>query len=244
MEFPQGVLGAALGTVILPNLSKCHARADGEAFNQTLDWALRWVLLFGLPAAVGLAVLAGPLLATAFYSAHFSVQDVDMATRSLWAFSVGLVPFMAIKVLAPGFYARQDTRTPVRIGVIAMISNMVFAVSLVFPLAHAGLALANGLSAAVNAGLLFRGLRRVGVLQLGADWPGLVARGLAANLAMGALLVYGTWGIEPWLAAGTWGRVLRLGLWIGLGGGTYFAVLFLTGIRPRHFLRAAVAGKQ
>lgn len=243
MEFPLGVLGVALGTVVLPHLSKRHAQADTEGFNQTLDWALRWVLLFGLPSAVGLGVLAGPLLATTLYSSNFDAHDVAMASRSLWAFSLGLVSFMAIKVLAPGFYARQDIRTPVRIGVIAMLTNMALALSLMFPLGHAGLALANSLSATVNAGLLFRGLRREGVLRLGRDWFGLLARGLFASLAMGALLIHGTWGIEDWLAASGWARAGRLALWILLGAGVYFAALFLTGMRPRHFTRAGVAGK-
>lgn len=240
MEFPVGVLGVALGTVILPNLSKRHAQADGAAFSQTLDWALRWVLLFGLPAAVGLGLLAGPLLATTLYSKSFDAHDVTMATQSLWAFSVGLMAFLAIKVLAPGYFARQDTRTPVRIGVIAVVANILFAVTLVFPLAHAGLALANSLSAAINAGLLYQGLRKTGILTLGKDWPGLLARALFANLVMGALLFQGTWGIEAWLQVGHWQRIGQLSLWILAGISVYFATLFITGIRPRHFLRAHV----
>jgi putative peptidoglycan lipid II flippase len=237
MEFPLGILGVGLGTVILPGLSKKYAKADAGAFSQTLDWALRWVLLFGLPAAVGLLVLAGPMLATLFYSGSFDAEDVHMATRSLWAYSLGLVAFMGIKVLAPGFYARQDTRTPVRIAVIAMVTNMVFNIALMFPLAHAGLALATTISAYVNATLLYRGLRREGVYRPSAGWPMLLLRGFLASALMGGVLWYGAGDIHSWLNAGGWERAGRLTLWILVGGGTYFAVLFLSGIRLRHFRR-------
>jgi len=237
MEFPLGILGVALGTVILPGLSKRHANADAENFSRTLDWALRWVLLFGLPAAVGLLILAGPMLATLFYSGSFDAEDVNMATRSLWAYSLGLVAFMAIKVLAPGFYARQDTRTPVRIAVIAMVTNMILNIILMFPLAHAGLALATTLSAYVNAALLFRGLRREGVYQPASGWPLLLLRGFLASALMGCVIWYGAGDIDSWLNAGGWERVGRLTLWILAGGGAYFAALFLSGIRLRHFRR-------
>ena len=235
MEFPLGILGVALGTVMLPNLSKKYAIADGESFSQTLDWALRWVLLFGAPAAVGLLVLSGPMMATLFYSDSFSAEDVVMATRSLWAYSLGLVAFMAIKVLAPGFYARQDTRTPVRIAVIAMFTNMGLNIALIFPLAHAGLALATTLSACLNAGLLLRGLLHAGVYRPSPGWPALLFRGLLASGLMGGVIWLGTAGIDTWLAAGTWERVGRLVLWIGIGGAVYFVVLLMTGIRTRHF---------
>ncbi len=235
MEFPLGILGVALGTVILPNLSKKYAKADAQAFSHTIDWALRWVLLFGLPAAVGLLVLAGPMMATLFYSESFNAEDVTMATRSLWAYSLGLVAFMGIKVLAPGFYARQDTRTPVRIAVIAMFTNMGFNIALMFPLAHAGLALATTLSACLNAGLLLRGLLHAGVYRPSSGWPALLFRGLFASGLMGGVIWLGTAGIDTWLTAGTWERAGRLALWIGSGGAVYFVVLLMTGIRARHF---------
>ncbi len=235
MEFPLGILGVGLGTVILPNLSKRHAAADASAFSQTLDWALRWILLLGLPAAVGLLVLAGPMMATLFYSDSFNAEDVTMATRGLWAYSLGLVAFMGIKVLAPGFYARQDTRTPVRIAVIAMLTNMILNIALMFPLAHAGLALATTLSACLNAGLLLRGLLRQGVYRPAAGWTALILRGGLASAAMGLAIWFGVGDMDSWLAVSILDRVGRLVLWIAIGGGVYFAVLALLGIRSRHF---------
>lgn len=235
MEFPLGILGVALGTVILPNLSKKHANADAVSFSRTLDWALRWVLLFGLPAAVGLFVLAGPMMATLFYSDSFDAEDVAMATRSLWAYSLGLVAFMGIKVLAPGFYARQDTRTPVRIAVIAMFTNMGLNIALMFPLAHAGLALATALAACLNAGLLLRGLMRDGVYRPSAGWPKLLVQGVLSSVLMGVVIWIGAGESESWLVAGTWERIGRLLLWIAVGGLVYFTSLFLGGVRPRHF---------
>ncbi len=235
MEFPLGILGVGLGTVILPNLSKRHAAADAKAFSRTLDWALRWVLLLGLPAAVGLLVLAGPMMATLFYSDSFNAEDVSMATRSLWAYSLGLVAFMGIKVLAPGFYSRQDTRTPVRIAVIAMVVNMVLNIAFMLPLAHAGLALATTLSACLNAGLLLRGLLKQEVYRPTPGWTALLIRGVMASVTMGVAIWYGMGDMGDWLAATTWERVVRLVLWIGIGGLVYFTALAMIGIRIRHF---------
>ncbi len=235
VEFPLGVLGVALGTVILPNLSRKHAEASPEGFSKTLNGALRWVLLLGLPAAVGLLVLAGPILTTLFFSETFTAHDVAMARRSLMAYSLGLVGFMLIKVLAPGFYARQDTRTPVRIAIIAMVANMCLNVALVFPLAHAGLALATTLSAYLNAFLLFRGLRRADVFAPQSGWPLLLGRAVLATCIMAAVLAWGAADLASWLEAGTWDRVLRLVWWIALAGALYFAALLVLGVRPRDF---------
>ncbi len=235
MEFPLGILGVALGTVILPSLSRNHAEASPEAFSGTIDWALRWVLLLGLPAALGLLVLAGPMIATLFLSDVFTAGDVAMSARSLMAYSLGLIGFILIKVLAPGFYARQDTRRPVRIAVIAMVANMALNLALVFPLAHAGLALATTLSAYLNAFLLFRTLRREGLYLPRRGWPLLILRGVFACGVMAGLLLWGTGDLEAWLAMGTWERIWRLTAWICAGGAAYFAVLFALGVRMRHF---------
>ncbi|MEA3274800.1 MAG: murein biosynthesis integral membrane protein MurJ [Pseudomonadota bacterium] len=236
MEFPLGILGVALGTVILPKLSQKHAEQSPEAFSSTLDWALRWVLLLGVPAAVGLLVLAGPMLATLFYSGEFTAEDVHMAARSLMAYALGLTAFMGIKVLAPGFYARQDMKTPVRIAVIAMFTNMGFNLALMFPLGHAGLALATSIAATVNAGLLMRGLLREGIYRPPAGWARLLARGLGACLIMGLVVYWGRGETAFWLTLGTWERVLRLFGWIFAGGAIYALALLAFGIRPRHFL--------
>lgn len=235
MEFPLGILGVALATVILPSLSKKHATDSPEGFSKTLDWALRWVLLLGLPAAVGLLLLAGPMIATLFQSDLFTASDVAMSQRSLMAYSLGLVSFILIKVLAPGYYARQDTRTPVRIAVIAMASNMVLNIILVFPLAHAGLALATTLSASLNALLLYRGLRREAVYLPQQGWLRLILQGVAASTVMGVVLFWGVGGLDSWVSMESWPRVLRLLGLIAAGGASYFAVLFVVGIRLRHF---------
>ncbi|VAX05456.1 Proposed peptidoglycan lipid II flippase MurJ [hydrothermal vent metagenome] len=235
MEFPLGILGVALATVILPSLSRKHAESSQEEFSRTLDWAMRWVLLLGLPAAAGLLVLAGPMNATLWLSDVFTASDVDMTTRSLMAYSFGLVGFIAIKVLAPGFYARQNTKTPVRIAVIAMATNMVLNIILVFPLAHAGLALATTLSAYLNAFLLLRALRRENIYCPGVGWPLLILRGFVATAVMAGLLFWGAGDISVWIEASIWERIFRLVTLIAGGGAVYFAVLFLLGIRLQHF---------
>lgn len=235
MEFPVGVLGVALGTVILPSLSRTHVIESPDGFSRTIDWALRWVLLLGVPAGVGLFVLAGPIISTIFQSDAFLARDVAMAQRSLMAYALGLVPFILIKVLAPGYYARQDTRTPVRIAVIAMVTNMVLNIALVFPLAHAGLALATTLSAWLNAFLLYRGLRGELIYQPQSGWPLLLLRGLAASVLLGLLLYWGGGALSEWTAAATMAKVWRLLGLIGGGVLLYFAVLLALGIRLRHF---------
>ena len=236
VEFPLGVFGIALATVILPGLSEQHAR--GRGFSRTLNWALRWVVVIGLPAATGLAVLAGPLMCTLFQYGALSGHDVDMAARSLTAYAFGLVGFTLIKVLAPGYFARQDTRTPVRIGIIAMLFNMVMNLILVFPLAHAGLALATSLAAFLNAGMLFRGLRKAGVLLPDpARWRVLGQASLAC-LIMTGVLHWLAPGLEQWLAWSAVKRVSQLLLCVGGGILTYGLVLWLTGVRLNQLIAA------
>ncbi|MCU0835103.1 MAG: murein biosynthesis integral membrane protein MurJ [Chromatiaceae bacterium] len=234
LEFPIGILGVALGTVILPKLSQRHAEQSPVEFSRGIDWGLRWVWLLGAPCAVGLVILAGPILATLFYSGEFTAHDVHMAARSLMAYSLGLMAFLGIKVLAPGFYARQDMRTPVRIAVIAMLTNISFNLALMFPLGHAGLALATTIAASVNAGLLMRGLLRNGVYRPQNGWGKLLAKGLAACLALGALLWFGSGDTERWLALPTLDRALWLSGLIAGGATVYAAVLLALGIRVRH----------
>ncbi len=235
MEFPLGILGVGLATVILPSLSHKHAADSADGFSLTLNWALRWVLLLGVPCAVGLFFLAGPMIATLFQSDVFLPRDVAMAQRSLMAYSLGLIPFIMIKVLAPGYYARQDTKTPVKIAIIAMVSNMVLNIILVFPLAHAGLALATTLSACINATLLFRGLRRERVFEPEGGWPNLILRGVVASAAMGVMLYVWGGNLDGWVGAALWDKVSRLLLLIVSGAALYFAMLLLFGIRLRHF---------
>jgi len=236
VEFPLGIFGVALGTVILPKLSRQHASAEAGGFSQTLDWALRWALLIGVPATVALMLLAYPLLSALFQYGQFEARDVAMSARSLIAFALGLVAFMLIKVLAPGFYARQDTRSPVKYGVIAMVANTVLVLLLVWPLAHAGLALATSLAAYLNAGLLFTNLRRRAIYQPLGGWPRFLLQLALANLAMGLVLWFGVGHLDSWLQASAKARLWHLSGLVVAGGASYLLAVLAVGIRPRHLL--------
>ena len=231
LEFPLGIFGVALGTVILPHLSAQHVRASADGFGQSLDWALRWVVIIATPAAAGLMVLSMPIIATLYRYGAFTAFDAAMTARALVAFAVGLPAFVLIKVLAPGYYARQDTRTPVKIGVIALVANMVFNVILIWPLAHAGLALATSLSGILNAALLYRGLRRTQVYQPGPGWRRLWLQVGGATLAMAALLWPAHRVSAGFFMASGGHRALTLAAWIAAGLGAYGTVMWLLGVR-------------
>ncbi len=240
MEFPLGVFGIALATVILPNLSRQHASESTAHFSATLDWAIRLVILISAPASVGLALLAGPMLATIFYGGQFTAADVDMAAVSLMAYGGGLVALTLVKVLAPGYFARQDTRTPVRVGLIALGSNMTFNLLVVAPWAmadlpapHAGLALSTSLSGFLNAALLWRGLRRDGVLLADSGRGRYLLQVGAACAAMALVLLLITPPLAEWLAATALTRCLWLAGIIAAAALVYFATLLLVGVRPR-----------
>jgi putative peptidoglycan lipid II flippase len=242
MEFPVGVFGIALATVILPTLSRRHAEKSPEEFSHLLDWGLRWVCLIAIPASVALVVLAGPMLATMFHFGKFGANDVLMSSRALMAFSLGLLGFILIKVLAPGFYARQDTRTPVRIGAISMLVNIVLSLALVFPLAHVGLALAISVAAYVNAGLLYVWLRRHDVYRPLPGWGSFLARVTVASGVMGIMLYRGAGDLDTWLAAHTFERVARLAFWVVAGLVTFAALAGALGLRPRQMSLRQVSG--
>jgi putative peptidoglycan lipid II flippase len=237
MEFPLGLFGIALGTVILPRLSEHHARNEHDHFSSTLDWALRAVFTVTIPSAVGLALLAGPILSTLFQYGEFSEHDVLMSARGLMAYSAGLTGFIMVKVLAPGYYARQDTRTPVKIGVVAMLTNAVLCVALGFYLSHAGLALATSVAAFVNAGLLLRGLLRNGVYRPGPGWGLFGTRVIAACIAMGAYLAWAADDLQTWTGLTTAQRALELTGSIGVAMLIYVAALWLVGLRPSHLVQ-------
>lgn len=239
MEFPLGVFGIALATVTLPNLSRQHASGAKDQFSRMLDWSIRVTLLIATPAALGIAVLAGPILATLFFGGRFDVKDVDMAAISLVAYSLGLVGFTLVKVLAPGYFARQDTRAPVRVGLMALGFSMGFDIVVVVPWAlagwqapHAGLALATSLGSFVNSALLYRGLRRQGVLS---HQPGfgkfLVRVGVAAG-AMTLLLLEFTPATRAWLEQGFWTRCAWLTAALAGAVVVYFGTLLAVGLRP------------
>ena len=239
MEFPLGIFGIALATVLLPNLSRNHANQAVDDFGKTLDWALRLVVLIVTPATLGLILLSGPLLATLFYGGQFSARDVDQSSFSLVAYSAGLMGFTMVKVLAPGYYARQDTATPVRVGLIALGSTMILNVLLVVPWAlagwqapHAGLALTTSLGSFINSGLLYRGLRRAGVLKPGPGWERLLLRVAVAAGVMAVLLLSLVPPMAAWIEAGRWTRSLWLAAAVGGASLAYFAALLAVGLRP------------
>ncbi len=236
-ELPLGVFAIAIGTVILPNLSRKHAAQSRDEFAATVDWALRCVLLIGLPAAVALVLLAEPLIATLFHYGEVTDRDVMMSAQSLRAYSLGLLAFMLIKVLAPGFFARQDTRTPVKIGVIAMVANMVLNLALILPLAHAGLALATSLSAWLNAFLLWRGLAKEGAWKAQAGAMKFFVQLAIANGVLAAVILLLNKPVPAWLADGGLDRTLTMAVLVAAGVLAYFATLFVLGVRVRHFRR-------
>lgn len=233
-ELPLGAFGIAIGTVILPALSRQHAGDDPRAFAATLDWAVRMVLLVGVPAALALLLLADPLIATLFHYGAMTERDVGQAAAALRAYSVGVLTFMLIKVLAPGFFARQDMKTPVRIAVTCMVVNMGFNLILIWPLAHVGLALATSLSALLNAGLLWWGLRKAGIFQAQPGWTAFALRLVSACAAMAAVVLWLVPGIEQWFAWGWQDKALQMTILVLAGGGTFVAVLLALGLRLRH----------
>ncbi len=234
LEFPLGLFGIAIATVILPALSRRHAADDPTRFATTMDWGVRSVLLVGIPAMLGLMVLAQPMLMVLFMRGEFTVGDTQMAAMSLLAYASGLLSFMLVKVLAPGYFARQDTKTPVRYGIIAMVANMGFNLLLAIPFGYVGLALATSASATLNALLLYRGLNRQGVFSLSRTSLGLIARMALAGAAMAALLLWLCPEQAQWLSWSLLERISHLFGLIGLGAVTYLLALGLLGIRPRH----------
>ena len=239
MEFPAGLLGVALGTILLPSLSRLHADNKASEFSSLLDWGLRLTLMLTLPAALGLALLAVPLVATLFNYGAFSTTDVMQTRSALIAYSVGLTGLILVKVLAPGFYARQDIRTPVKIALFTLLATQLMNIVFVFvlPLRHAGLALSIGLASCLNAGLLYRGLRQRGVFLPHAGWTGFLLKLLAALMVMGGVLWFGAGPDTMWVEIGGLARGLRLATVVGAGALAYFLTLFALGFRPRDFRR-------
>lgn len=241
LEFPVALIGVALGTVLLPTLAAQRSAADGAAFSATLDWGLRWVVLTGVPATVGLCVLASPIVITLFQYGQFTAWDARMAAWSVAAYAVGVVGFLLVKVLAPGCYAREDMRAPVRAGLIAVALNIVLSLAIVglmhyleLPGAHAGLALATALAAFVNAAFLWRALRAGGLL-LSPGWRRLVWQVACATVAMAALLLTAVPAEAQWLSMSATARALHLLGWITGAAAVYFAALWLTGNKGSGF---------
>ncbi len=247
VELPLALIGVAIGTVILPKLSGDHANKAGEAFSSTLGWAMRLALLVGIPAMAGLIVLAKPILATVIHNGVNTWHDVEMAGMSLMTYSLGLPAFILVKVLAPGFYSRQDTKTPVRIGIIAMFSNMLLSLLIVLPWyklgyigPHAGLALATALAAYVNAGMLYYQLRKQNIYQYiegqGNRWLKDLLRIIVAVAVMSAVVFWLNPDDSWWQANGLGKKSLYLGGLVIAAIVAYFGSLGLMGIRPRQLL--------
>ncbi|RDX37405.1 murein biosynthesis integral membrane protein MurJ [Vibrio campbellii] len=231
LEFPLGLFGIAIATVILPALSRKHVDAHSEGFAHTMDWGVRMVTLLGIPAMLGLMVLAKPMLMVLFMRGEFSPQDVHQASLSLLAYASGLLNFMLIKVLAPGYYSRQDTKTPVKYGIIAMVTNMVFNAIFAYFYGYVGLAIATALSAFVNMALLYRGLHIAGVYQITKRTVLFIIRLVIAGAAMVAAILWQLEDMSVWLNWSFAHRSGVLGMLIALGAGVYLAVVFLLGLR-------------
>ena len=239
VEFPLGVFGIALATAVLPNLSEKHAQGSSEKFSDTLDWSMRCIFLIALPAAIGLAMLAAPLITTLFNYKEFTILDVLMTGHSLRAYAIGLPAFVLIKVLSAGFFSRQDTKTPVTIGLIAVVANIVLNILLVWlfnyiNLAHVGLALATSLSAYLQAFLLFRKLKKIKVYRSRNKWLGFTAKIILALAVMVGIIVFGVDHSFVWVSWDVFDRILNLMLWILVSMLSYFSVLWLTGLRLRN----------
>lgn len=241
LEFPLGLFGIAISTVILPTLARHHvnrndnAKQSSDDFSKTLDWGVRMILLLGVPAMIGIAVLAQPMLLVLFMRGNFGLNDVQAASFSLWAFNAGLLSFMLIKILANGYYARQDTKTPVKIGVIAMVSNMGFNL-LAIPFSYIGLAMASAMSATLNAYLLYRGLSQQNIYRFSRQSFVFFMQILTAASAMGAAVWYYSPDLLNWYAMPFLTRLHWLVWLIGLAAMVYIAVLLLVGVRKHHLI--------
>jgi putative peptidoglycan lipid II flippase len=241
VELPLGVFGVAIATVIMPSLSRQSAAQTPEKFSQTLDWAIRFVVLIALPATIALVILAEPILFTLFHHGKMKAQDVLMSSYSLKGYALGLFAFMLIKVLVPGYFARQDMKSPVRIGIIAIAANIVMKPLFVLPfvmlwgLGHVGLALTTAMAAYVNAYLLYRGLRRSKIYNPAHDWPKLWLRYGFANLSMALVLLAGVHHLQAWQEWDSLTRCLNLTLLCSVGVVAYFLGLALMGFKPSDF---------
>ncbi|MEC6797506.1 murein biosynthesis integral membrane protein MurJ [Photobacterium sp. S4TG1] len=237
LEFPLGLFGIAIATVILPALSRKHVDKSPQQFADTMDWGVRMVLILGIPAMLGMITLAKPMLMVMFMRGEFDLYDVNQTAMSLWVVSAGLLNYMLIKIFAPGYYARQDTKTPVKIGIIAMVSNMVFNGIFAPFYGYVGLSIASVLSALLNAGLLYRGLHKENIYRVSRQTLLFVLRLVVAGAVMVGGLVWFSPSSEQWLAFHLFDRVVWLfGLILG-GSGVYLLCAIILGVRPRH-LRA------
>jgi len=238
MEFPTALLGVALGVVLTPQLSAAKAAGDEERYSGMLDWGLRIVVLLAVPCAVGLLTFATPLVATLFHHGALQGSDVGQIAVALAGYGVGLLGLVAIKVLAPGYYASQDIRTPVRIAIVVLVATQLMNVALVPLLAHAGLALSIGLGALINALWLLTGLVRRGSFKPRPGWGRLALQVVAASALLAVFLAWGSLHFD-WLALRAHGmqRAGLLALLLCAAAMLYFGALWACGLKPRELLR-------
>ena len=241
MEFPTGILGVAIGTILLPSLSKCHAENNTGEYSRLLDWGLRLTIMLTLPAALALGMISVPLLATFFQHGAFAAHDVMMTSRALIGYSVGLVGLILVKILAPGFYARQDIRTPVKIGIVTLLATQAMNALFIGWIQHAGLALSIGLGACLNSAILFYYLRKHGIYHPEPGWAKFFLKIVIAVAALALTLWFGMGTEQSWLTGSGWSRILRLSGLVAGGVVVYFAVLAVLGFRPKDFSRRSVS---
>ena len=239
MELPSGVLGVALGTILLPALSRTVAGGDWDQYRRLMDWGLRLCILLVLPCTLALAILAEPLVVALFQYGKFQAHDALMTQQALIAYAVGLLALILIKILAPGFYARQNIKTPVRIAVISLVFTQALNALFVFglELAHVGLALSISLAACLNAGLLYWNLRRADVFKPLPGWGVFLFKVAVAVVLMVAALLALLHVMPDWEQGNMVVRLARLGVLVVVGAAVYFAVLAALGFRPRDFAR-------
>ncbi|WP_107785926.1 murein biosynthesis integral membrane protein MurJ [Nitrosomonas ureae] len=240
MEFPAGLLGVALGTILLPSLARHYNNNSTEEYSRLLDWGLRMTMLLTLPAALALALLATPLITTLFYHGAFTEHDVWMTREALIAYSIGLLGLILVKVLAPGFYARQNIKTPVKIAVITLIATQLMNLAFIIPFKHAGLALAIGLGACINAGLLYYKLCSHKIYQPQPGWLNFFLKILIALACMGIVLWLTAGSDASWFTDSTMTRTARLSGIIIMGASSYFAALWLLGFRIKDFTKQQI----
>lgn len=240
MELPSGVLGVALGTILLPSLSKSFTSGNYQEYRNLMDWGLRLCLLLALPCAIGLAILAEALTVSLFQYDKFTAHDSLMTQYALMAYCVGLTGMILVKILAPGFYSRQNIRTPVKIAIVTLILTQLMNLAFIGPMKHAGLALSIGIAACFNAGVLYWQLRKQEIFKPLAGWRGFIFKLIVALIVMTAVL-FGVLHFMPeWQQGNMAMRLLRLMFVVIIGAGSYFAALFVLGFRPRDFKKHSV----
>ncbi|MHA6306461.1 murein biosynthesis integral membrane protein MurJ [Hafnia paralvei] len=240
MEFPSGVLGVALGTILLPSLAKSVSSGRLDDYSRLMDWGLRLCFVLALPSTVALGILSKPLIASLFQYGQFTAFDTEMTQRALIAYSVGLMGIILVKVLAPGFYSHQNIRTPVKIAIASLIMTQLMNLAFIGPFKHAGLSLSIGLAACLNAGLLYWQLRKQKMYIPQSGWGLFLTKLVIAVVVMAAVLIGMMWFMPAWDTGNMLIRILRLLLVVVVGAGSYFAALALLGFRVRDFTRNVV----